>query len=63
MLSKAGKQVKKPAKEQHKTGPDPERVKIDKPWEEAVNDALKKKRPADGWPDHSQKPAKKKPQK
>lgn len=46
-----------------KTGPDPERVKIDKPWEEAVNDALKKKRPADGWPDHGQKPAKKKPQK
>lgn len=33
-----------------KTGPEPERVKIDKPWEDAVDDALKKKRPKDGWP-------------
>jgi hypothetical protein len=33
-----------------KTGPEPDRVKTDKPWEEAVQDALKKKRPPDGWP-------------
>jgi len=33
-----------------KTGPKPDHVKIEKPWEEAINDALKKKRPKDGWP-------------
>jgi len=38
----------KPEKE--KTGPKPDRVKIDKDWEEAMGDALKKERPAEGWP-------------
>lgn len=33
-----------------KTGPKPDRIKIDKPWEDAVNDALKKPRPKAGWP-------------
>ncbi len=31
-------------------GPDPERVKIEGDWEEAVGEALKKPRPEDGWP-------------
>jgi hypothetical protein len=46
--------MKKPAKK-HKTGPKSERVKIDKPWEGSINDALKKKRPKDGWPKESDK--------
>ena len=33
-----------------KPGPDAERVKVDKPWGDAVKEALKKKRPKDGWP-------------
>lgn len=33
-----------------KTGPTPERVSTEKPWEEAVKDALVKKRPIEGWP-------------
>jgi len=33
-----------------KTGPKPDRVKIDKDWEEAMGDALKKERPKEGWP-------------
>ena len=37
-----------------KTGPEPETVKIDKNWEEAVDDALKKKRPKEGWPEPNQ---------
>lgn len=33
-----------------KTGPKPERVKTEKPWDAAVKNALEKKRPATGWP-------------
>lgn len=40
-----------------KTGPPPQTVKIDQPWEDAIGTALKKTRPAQGWPDA--KPAKK----
>ncbi len=40
----------KPNNVSKKSGPKPERVKIDKDWEDAVGDALKKKRPAEGWP-------------
>jgi len=46
----------------HRTGPAPARVKLDRPWEKAVGDALKKKRPPEGWPDQSKpRPHKKKP--
>ena len=38
-----------------KTGPKPERVKIDGDWKDAVGDALKKPRPADGWPNSDKK--------
>jgi len=45
-----------------RSGPDPGRVKIKRPWERAVGDALKKERPAEGWPDQPKsKPKKKKP--
>jgi len=37
-------------------GPNPDRVKVDKPWGQAIKDALQKKRPKEGWP----KPEKKK---
>jgi hypothetical protein len=37
-------------KDKQKTGPKPDRVKIDKDWEEAMGDALRKKCPAEGWP-------------
>ena len=38
-----------------KTGPKPERVKSDKNWEEAISDAMKKKRPKNGWPESEKK--------
>jgi len=45
-----------------KTGPPPQAVKLNKPWEEAIADALKKKRPESGWPEAKQpKPKKTKP--
>jgi len=33
-----------------KRGPEPERVKIAGNWKSAVEKALKKERPKDGWP-------------
>ena len=33
-----------------KTGPIPDRVKVNKPWKEAMKDALAKKKPPEGWP-------------
>lgn len=36
--------------EDPKPGPDPERLKIEGDWEEAMGEALKKKKPPDGWP-------------
>ncbi len=49
-------------KSKKKTGPPPKTVKIKQPWEDAIADALKKKRPSDGWPDQPKpKPKKKKP--
>jgi len=33
-----------------KRGPKPEHLKIDMDWERAVSIAIKKKRPAGGWP-------------
>ena len=44
------------------SGPKPKRVKLNRHWEKAIGDALKKERPAQGWPDHpKQNPKKKKP--
>lgn len=37
------------------TGPKPDRVKIDMDWEDAVGKAIKKKRPAGGWPEEDKK--------
>lgn len=39
-------------KSKEKPGPKPERVKIDEDWEDAIDKALKKKRPKEGWLDH-----------
>lgn len=36
-----------------KTGPKPDHVKIQGNWEKAVGDALKKKRPKEGWPEEA----------
>ena len=33
------------------TGPEPERVKVGGDWMRAVGEALKKKKPAAGWPE------------
>ena len=43
----------KPAKK--RTGPKPDRVKIEGDWESAVAKALDKKRPKEGWPDQAGK--------
>ncbi|MEM9751767.1 MAG: hypothetical protein AAF916_00110 [Planctomycetota bacterium] len=32
-------------------GPDPERVKIDGDWEDAIKQAMGKPKPENGWPD------------
>ncbi|HEY2347031.1 MAG TPA: hypothetical protein VGH80_14325 [Xanthomonadaceae bacterium] len=49
-------------KKKTKTGPPPQTVKIDKQWEDAIGDALKKKRPVEGWPEATPpKPKTKKP--
>lgn len=40
---------KKTASKQ-KSGPKPETVKIEGDWEAAIDTALQKKRPAEGWP-------------
>jgi len=50
------------SKEPKRTGPKPETVKINTPWEKAVRDALTRKRPPGGWPDQPKpKPKKEKP--
>ncbi|MES9923459.1 MAG: hypothetical protein ABW152_05195 [Candidatus Thiodiazotropha endolucinida] len=38
-----------------KTGPKPGRIKIDMEWESAVEKALEKKRPKEGWPEPEKK--------
>jgi hypothetical protein len=37
-------------KKKTKSGPVPDRVKIEQDWEKAMADAMKKKRPKEGWP-------------
>jgi hypothetical protein len=45
-------------KNSEKTGPKPERVKIEGDWENAMSKALKKERPKAGWPKPEKKPKK-----
>lgn len=40
----------KPSNKQSRHGPEAERLKIDGNWVDAVDTALKKKRPPEGWP-------------
>ena len=47
-------------KKPKRTGPKPETVKLKGPWEKAVRHALKKERPAEGWPDQPKSKQKKK---
>jgi hypothetical protein len=39
-----------PKSKPNKTGPLPETLDIEGDWKEAIKKALKKKRPASGWP-------------
>lgn len=41
---------KKPPRNGNKTGPKPDTVKIEGDWEDAIDKALQKERPKDGWP-------------
>ena len=45
------------AKEKEKRGPKADTVKINGPWESAVDKALAKKRPKEGWPPPEKKRA------
>ena len=38
-------------KKQNKKGPKEEKLKIDGNWEDAVEKAVKKEKPEEGWPD------------
>lgn len=52
-----------PSKKKRKTGPEPERLKLDeKDWKEAVKKALPRKRPAKGWPGGEQTPPESEPE-
>jgi hypothetical protein len=51
MKTKTQKRPKTGRRDKRKNGPSPERVRINKSWETAMKDALKKKRPKGGWPD------------
>lgn len=48
MSEDEGKETKAP-------GPEPERVKADDGWKDAVKKALKKKKPPEGWPREDEK--------
>lgn len=50
MLIPMTKSTSKP----RKRGPKPETVKIEGGWVQAVKKALKKKRPAEGWPQNKE---------
>lgn len=47
--------MKEDTEKKRKTGPDPERVKIDDDWESAIGKALRKERPKEGWPKKPEK--------
>jgi hypothetical protein len=42
--------AKKPSKPKQKPGPSEERLVIEGDWKDAVKKALRKKKPASGWP-------------
>lgn len=50
--------TKKNDKSTGKTGPKPDKVKIEGNWEDAMGKALKKDRPKDGWPKEEKKKGK-----
>lgn len=48
--------TKEQTPDQPKPGPDPERLKIDGDWEEAMKKAVGKDRPDGGWPEKDTEP-------
>lgn len=44
-----------PKKKANRRGPKPDTIKIDGDWQHAVNKALKKEKPKEGWPDKGEK--------
>jgi len=42
-----------------KTGPKPERIKLEGDWRDLMGKALKKERPKEGWPEPAKKKRKK----
>jgi hypothetical protein len=44
------------SKKPQKRGPKTDHLVIEGDWQSAVNKALKKKKPAEGWPDKKKKP-------
>ncbi len=53
--------VKNPGEESSRPGPEPETLKIEGDWEDAVGKALKKKKPPEGWPKPGKGPGEKEP--
>lgn len=49
------------SEEKQKSGPEPERLKIEEDWEDAIDKALRKKRPEEGWPHEKQPKSDEKP--
>jgi hypothetical protein len=43
-------------KKNNKRGPKTDCLKVDGDWQSAVNKALKKEKPPEGWPDKKKKP-------
>jgi hypothetical protein len=42
-------------KKKHTPGPDPDRLKLDGNWRDAVRKAVRKRRPKKGWPREKKK--------
>ena len=46
------------AKKRKKPGPKEDKLKINGDWEKAIGKAIRKEKPADGWPDKDKKKSK-----
>jgi hypothetical protein len=42
-----------PKEKPKKPGPEEDRLKLDGDWEESISEAMKKKRPEEGWPNRN----------
>jgi hypothetical protein len=50
MKKTKSKKTTKAKRKQSRHGPEPERLKIEGDWVDAIDTALAKKRPPEGWP-------------